>query len=133
MNRHADQETIDSWNKYLKKLQFKRKKNCGTLPPEFYPNYDETLLSNKRHSRGDTSVKKNEDTTGKVLSEQVPPDNVEPKGSKRYKTNSSSCLTSNEEKVKIHKQRLYYHTNEINKIKQMLKELDDDNNNTVYV
>ena len=129
MNIHADQETVDSWNKYLKELEFKRNKNCGTLPPDFYPNYDETVICDETHSKVDTSVKKNNNTTGKVVLEQVTRYNVEHKESKRYKTTSSTCFTSNEEKVQKLKEQLYYHTNEISKIKQMLKELEDGNNN----
>ena len=126
---HVDQERIDSWDKYLKELQFKRNRNCGTLPPEFYPNYDETVLCHTTHSTVGTSAKMTDNSISRVASEHMTQYNAEHKRYKRSKTTNGNCMPSDTEKVKKLKERLYYHTSEVYKIKQMLKELDIDNNN----
>ena len=111
----------------MKELPFKGNRNCGTLATEFNHKYDETVPSVKRRNTGNITHMKNDSTTHGVLSNKVA------KQSKRSKIDNGSSLTSKEDKVYDLKQRIYYHKKQIYQIEQMLKELDSDKNDTVYV
>ena len=131
MNSEDNEDIVDTWDRYLKELPFKRKGNCGVITPDQYRNDDERVgICNTYASRRAAKRHANNGNTKNLCFTSISSNKDQQKNCNASSSESmtSKQMSTNDKKEEIKRLNtiLRYHKNETQRLQELLNNLQEE-------